>query len=91
MHSYRGSTIYKRYLFGTELSNEEVLLEKAIKYLNSLSKRKKLSLLIKGIFISSRPYKKILIRMKLDKPKNIKEYLYRFLLIAACCFTYDPL
>lgn len=75
--------IYQCYPFGTELTDNEILLEKALKNLKSLSYLKRMTYLLKGLFISKNQYQALMERMNLDQPKNIKEYFYRWLLLAS--------
>ncbi len=75
--------VYQFYPFGTELTDDEVQIEKALNYLKSLSRKQRLFCALKGIFKSSKHHENLLERMNLNKPKSMKEYIYQFILVSA--------
>jgi len=74
---------YQPYPFGTELTDDEVQIKKALNYLKSLSGKQRFLCILKGLFKSSKPYKNVLVRMDLYNPKKIREFIYQFLLLSA--------
>lgn len=82
---YKGKGFFNPFPFGTDLTDDEIIIGKALKSLkNDLSS--KLSLiktLLKGLFLKPQgDEKKLLQRMNLLKPKTLKDRIYQKLLLA---------
>ena len=84
LRKYKQQGLFKSFPFGTDLTDEEIFIGKALKVL----KRKKqnrlqlITTIIKAFLIPAdqKPYQKYLKRMKLDKTSNFEEKLYQKLL-----------
>ena len=81
---FRKEGLFPRFPFGTDFTEEERVVGKALKSLKSKTRSKGilLKLLIKAMFTLNIPaaQKPYLERMKLWQPKNLEERLYRNLL-----------
>jgi hypothetical protein len=81
---YKKRELFKTFPFGTDLTEEEIFVGRALKIL----KKKKqnslimISTILKAVLIPAdqRPYQKYLERMQLDKANNFEEKLYQKLL-----------
>lgn len=72
----------KPYPFGTDLTPEEQVLQRALLFLKNCSTGKLIKLMIRSLFFfkSDDGYRVYLQRMKLEYPKSIKEFVYKKLL-----------
>jgi acyl-CoA hydrolase len=79
------------YPFGTELTADEQVIARALLFLKNLSSGRMIWVLSKAFCFtaSDKVYLSYLVRMRLDKPQNLKEYLYKKLLKFAI-HTTDP-
>jgi hypothetical protein len=70
------------YPFGTELTVDEQVIMRALLFLKNLSSGQKMLLLLKAICFTGddKKYVNYLKRMRLEKPRNLKERLYKKLL-----------
>ena len=87
LSKYRESGLFKSFPFGTDLTEEEIVLRKALLVLKKTIEQRRLvpprlSAIRKAVTVPSaaRPY---LERMMLDQPRNFKERLYRRALVYA--------
>jgi acyl-CoA hydrolase len=84
LRKYKDQDMFKTFPFGTDLSEEEIFIGKALKIL----KKKKqnppvmIATILKAFFtpVDQKPYEKYLRRMKLDKVSRFEEKLYQKLL-----------
>ena len=69
----------KPYPFGSELTEEEQVLKRVLLSLKNSSKTKLLLLMFGSLFYFSgdEKYSRYLSRMKLEKPQNIQDYMYK--------------
>jgi len=72
----------KPYPFGSDLTEDEMVIERALLYLKDCSKLKLIILMALSFlsFSSDEKYKQYLLRMQLEQPKNIQEWIYKKLL-----------
>jgi acyl-CoA hydrolase len=75
--------VYRCYPFGSELTNDEIQLKMALNDLKTASYVRRIIYLLKGLFISSKQFKGLIKRMDLECPTNLKEYVYRWLVLAS--------
>jgi hypothetical protein len=70
------------YPFGTELTADEQVLMQALLVLKSASLLRMLMILLRALCFrqNDEKFKSYLVRMRLDQPKNVKEYIYKKLL-----------
>jgi hypothetical protein len=70
------------YPFGTEFTADEQVLVRALLFLKNLSAGRMIWVLLKAFCFTGddKAYLSYLVRMRLDKPKNLKEHLYKKLL-----------
>jgi uncharacterized protein YqgQ len=73
---------FKPYPFGSDLTEEEKIIEKALLFLKDQSSVKIAWLVVKALFSYKLKdqFNKYLIRLKLDTPKNTQEFFYNKLL-----------
>ena len=84
LRKYKDQDMFKTFPFGTDLTEEEIFIGKALKIL----KKKKqnppvmIATILKAFFtpVDQKPYEKYLRRMKLDKVSRFEEKLYQKLL-----------
>jgi acyl-CoA hydrolase len=82
---YKEQGFYQPFPFGTDLTDDEIVIGKALKALKKdlSSKLKLLKTLINGLFMQPEEHEKPLLqRMDLLEPKNMKERIYQKLLLA---------
>jgi len=82
---YKAKGFYNVFPFGTDLTDDEIIIGKALKALkNDLSSKLNLmKTLIKGLFLQAREDdKRLLQRMDLLEPKNATEWIYQKLLLS---------
>ncbi len=72
----------KPYPFGSDLTQEEEIIKNALLFLKNCSKLKLIFVAFASLFFfsSDNKFNKYLLRMKLQHPKNIKDYFYKKLL-----------
>lgn len=71
------------YPFGSDLTEEEQTIARVLLFLKGCRKAKLIWLLLAALitFKKDQTAKKYLLRMKLDRPKNISEYIYKKLFV----------
>jgi acyl-CoA hydrolase len=76
---------FKPYPFGSDLTETELLLAKALLYLQKTSTLKRIGILFLSFFVNTSPglFNNHLLRLQRLNPKNIKEYLEKKLLLIA--------
>jgi acyl-CoA hydrolase len=85
LQKYKAKGFYNPFPFGTDLTADEIVIGKALKSLkNDLNaKLSLLKTLVKGLFLQPKEdEKRLLERMDLLKPRNIKEWIYQKLLLS---------
>ncbi len=82
LHEFQLKGYCKLYPFGSDLTAEEQVLQTALLYLKNCSSLKLFGLMLAALFSFKRDAKvdKYLVRMQLDHPKTIKEFIYKKLL-----------
>lgn len=84
MKELQAKGYFKPYPFGSDLTSEEETIKKALLYLKKQSKVGLIGQIILALVaFDNDKFTSILQRMKLDKPKSFKEFLYKKLLIRA--------
>lgn len=85
MRDLQAKGYFKPYPFGSDLTETELLLAKALLYLQGCSTLKRASLLLLSFFerYSHSEFNDHLFRLQLLKPKSLQEYLEKKLLLAA--------
>ena len=82
---YKDRGLFNVFPFGTDLTEEEIFIGKALKILKKKKQNPPLMIatILKAFFTPAdqKPYQKYLARMKLDKANSLEEKLYRKLLI----------
>ena len=80
----RTTAWFSKFPFGTEFSKEEQVIGGALKALKkiSASRMKLIGAIISGIMVKSLNHQNYLKRMGLESPNNLKEKIYRWLLIS---------
>ena len=89
LNAYQARSYFPSFPFGTDLTEEEIILGKALKSLKKdlSSYPKLLGLIVKGwTSKASKSEENLLKRMQLEDPKNLKERVYRALLLAKLKF-----
>ncbi len=84
LKKFKTEGFYPVFPFGTQLTDEEIALGKALKGLKADldNKPKLINTLLKSLFARSRKsHEKFLKMMRLDHPKGIKEKLFKKLLV----------
>jgi hypothetical protein len=84
LRKYKEHGLFKTFPFGTDLTDEEIFIGKALKI---LKKKKQIPTVMIGTILKAfftpadqKPYEKYLRRMKLDKANSFEEKLYQKLL-----------
>lgn len=82
IRNFQKQGYFNPYPFGDDLTAEEHVIERALLYLKKCNKVKLFLVLFAAwfYFASDGKYLPYLKRMKLDKPKNVKEFVYKKLL-----------
>lgn len=82
---YKTKSFFNPFPFGTDLTDDEIVIGKALKSLkNDLSSKPSLiKTLMKGLFLKPNEIeKRLLQRMDLRSPRNIKDWIYQKLLLS---------
>lgn len=83
IHDWKVKGYFKAYPFGSDLTNEEIILQRALLGLKNSSKLKLFMLAMKALFYfpSRKKFEKYLDRMQLIPTKTIKDWFYARLLM----------
>ncbi len=85
LKKYKDQGFFAKFPFGTDFTEEEIFIGKALKILKKKKENPPLMIatILKAFFIPTdqKPYQKYLQRMKLDKAGSIEEKLYQKLLV----------
>lgn len=89
INEFKRQGYFQPYPFGSDLTNEEKILQQALLFLKTHTKAKLIFLIIKSLFLSgnNKKFDKYLARMKLNSPANIQDFIYKKLLIYAILKT----
>ncbi len=79
---FQEKKFFKPYPFGSDLTDEEMVLAKALLKFKKSSKLKQFGIIITALFSfkNDKPYQSCLKRMQLEHPQNLKEFFYKRLL-----------
>lgn len=82
IHNLQSQGYCPPYPFGSDLTDEENLIQHALLFLKNCLKLKLLFLMVRSLFFfnTDTKLKACLLRMKLDRPQTLKEFLYKKLL-----------
>ena len=83
VNEYQTQGCFQPYPFGSDFTDDEIVLAHALLYLKNCSQFKLMLLMIRALlyFPNVERVKKYLVRMKLDSVKNIKDFISKKLLI----------
>ncbi len=80
VREFQAKGYFKPYPFGTELTDDELVIKKALLSLQKSSKLKLAWLMCRSLFCTSKEMDAYLSRLQLSSPKNMKEFIYKKLL-----------